>query len=145
MDSIRNAIAAFLPKAGQEDEDSLAKVTRLAKITQDLWQQVEELQARQMPSTPPEVLEERIRVAYESAEEIREGKALCTKAANAIATIWGALLEDETTEEIRQTAREADEKISAAKAEMRNLPLQQKVVKNAEIKRLYQELQTLQE
>ena len=104
MDSIRNAIAAFLPEAGQEDEDSLAKVTRLAKITQDLRQQVEELQARQMPSTPPEVLEERRRVAYEAAEEIREGEALCAKAANAIATIWGALLEDETTKIIRKSA-----------------------------------------
>ena len=75
-----------------------------------------------MPSTPPEVLAERRRVVYEAAEEIREGKALCAKDANSIATIWGALLEDETTKEIRKTTREVDEKISTAKVEMRKLP-----------------------
>ena len=36
-----------------------------------------------------------------------------------------------------------DEKISAAKPKMRKLPLQQKVIKNVEIKRLQQEMQTL--
>ena len=41
--------------------------------------------------------------------------------------------------------REVDEKISTAKVEMRKLPLQEKVTKNAEIKRLQQEVQTLHE
>ena len=36
VNSIGNAIAEFPPEAGQEDEDSMAKVTRLAKIMQDL-------------------------------------------------------------------------------------------------------------
>ena len=48
------------------------------------------------------------------------------------------MLEDETIEEIRKSVREADEKISAAKVEMRKLPLQKKVTKNAKIKRLQQ-------
>ena len=82
---------------------------------------------------------------FDAAKKIREGETLCTKATDVVATIWGALLEDETTEINKQSAREADEKISAAKAEMRKLPLQQKVVKNAEIMRLQQELQTLRE
>ena len=89
-----------------------------------------------MPSTPLEVLEERRRATSEAAEKIKEGEALCTKEADVVATIWGALLEDETTKNIRQSAREADEKISTAKAKMRKLPLQQKVTKNLEIKRL---------
>ena len=37
VDSINNSIATFPPEVGKEDEDSLAKVTRLTKITQDLW------------------------------------------------------------------------------------------------------------
>ena len=145
VDSIRNAIAAFPPEARQEDEYSVAKVTRLVKITQNLQQQVEELQAGQMPSTPPEMLEERRRASSEAAEKIREGEALCTKAADDVATIWGALLEDETVEEIRCSSREADEKINTAKAKMKKLVLQQKVTKNVEIKRLQQEVQTLHE
>ena len=54
-----------------------------------------------MPSTPPEVLAERRRAMSEATQKIREGEALCTKVADAIATIWGALLEDDTTEKIR--------------------------------------------
>ena len=104
VDSIRNAIATFPPEAGKEYEDSLAKVTRLAKIAQDLRQQVEELQARKMPSTPLEVLEERRRAVSEATEKIREGEALYAKAANVIVTIWGEFLEDETAEEISQSA-----------------------------------------
>ena len=58
---------------------------------------MEELQARQMRSIPPEVLEERRRAASEAVEKIKEGEVLYTKVAYAVGTIWGALLEDETT------------------------------------------------
>ena len=85
MDSIRNSIAAFPPEARQDDEESLAKVTRLAKIAQDLQHQVEELQAGQMPSTPPKVLEERRRASSEAAEKFREGEAICAKAIDVVA------------------------------------------------------------
>ena len=101
---------------------------------------MEELQAGQMPSTPPKVLEERRRASSEAAEKIRQGETLCMKVTDVVATIWGVLLEDETTKNIRQSTREADEKISTAKAKMKKLPLQEKVTKNAEIKRLQQEV-----
>ena len=104
MGSIRISIAAFPPKAGYEYEDSPANVTRITKIVQDLRQQVEELQARQMPSTPLEVLEERRRVGSKAVEKIREEKELCAKATDVVATIWGALLKDETNKEIRKSA-----------------------------------------
>ena len=85
---------------------------------------MEELQAKQMPSTPREVLEERRRATFAATEKIREGEALFAKAVGAITTVWGALLKYETTEKITQSAREEDEKINAAKVEMRKLPLQ---------------------
>ena len=50
------------------------------------------------------------------------------------------LLEYETTKNIRESVREVDEKISAAKAEMKKLSLQEKVTKSMEIKRLQQKL-----
>ena len=48
----------------------MAKVTRIANIMQDLQLEVEELQDRNMLSTPPEVLEERRREASEAFEKI---------------------------------------------------------------------------
>ena len=136
VDSIENAIAAFQLEVGKEYEYSMDKVTTLMKIAQNLQQQVEYMQARKIPSTPPEVLEERRRAGSEAAEKIREGEGLCAESADVVAIIRGALLEDETAEQIKQRAREADEKISAAKVEMRKFPLQKKVSKSAEIKRL---------
>ena len=62
---------------------------------------MEELQARNILNTPPEVLEERRREESKAADKIREGEALCAKAVDVVATIWGALLEDETAEEIK--------------------------------------------
>ena len=103
MDSIKNSIAAFPPKSGKEDEDSLAKVTRFAKITQDLQHQVEHLQAQKMLTTPLEVLEERKRAVSEAAEKIKGGEALWEKATDVVVNIWETLLEDETTKKIRQS------------------------------------------
>ena len=57
-----------------------------------------------MPSTPPEVLEERRRAASKATEKIKKAKALYEKATDVVATIWGALLEDETTKKIKQIA-----------------------------------------
>ena len=37
VNSIRNAIATFLPEAGKEYEYSVSKVTRIMKIVQDIW------------------------------------------------------------------------------------------------------------
>ena len=65
----------------------MAKVTRIKKITQDLWQQVEDSQARNMPSTPLEVLAKRRKETSKAAKKIREGEALCAKATDAVATI----------------------------------------------------------
>ena len=65
-------------------------------IAVELKKQVEELQARKVPSTPPEVLEERRRAASEDARNITKGETLCIKELETISTIWEALLEDET-------------------------------------------------
>ena len=48
---------------------------------------MEDLQTRQIPSTPPEVLAERRKATSEVAKKIREGEALCAKAADAVETI----------------------------------------------------------
>ena len=80
------------------------------------------------------MLEKRRRVVSEAVEKIKEGESLCAKAVDVVATIWGTLLEDDTTEKIRQSVREEDEQNSTGKVEMLKLPLQQNVIKNAEIK-----------
>ena len=55
------------------------------------------------------------------------------------------MLDDGATEKIRKHIRKIDERITTAKVDMRKLPLQQKVIKNAEIKSIQQEVQTLRE
>ena len=122
-DAIKNVVAAFPLEVGQADEDSLAKVARLAKITQDLQCQVEDLQARQILSTPPEVLVEIRTIVSEAATNIKYGEAICAKVADNVVTIWETLLEDDTTEKIRQCICKADQRIVAAKVDMRKLPL----------------------
>ena len=57
-----------------------------------------------------------------------------------ISTMWEALLEDETREKIKEIVRQADEKITAAKAEMKKLSLKEKVTKMVEIKQLQHEV-----
>ena len=44
-DSIKNVVTAFPPEVGKANEDSLAKVARIVKITQDLQHEVEDLQS----------------------------------------------------------------------------------------------------
>ena len=81
----------------------------------------------------------------EAATRLKGGETICAKAADNVVTIWETLLEDGTTKKIRQRIRKADERITAAKVDMRKLPLQQKVNKHVEIKTLQQEVQTLRE
>ena len=57
--------------------------------------------------------------------------------------IWEVLLEYETGEKIRESTRQAEEKIIATKVEMKKLPFQEKVMKMVEIKQLQQEVQAL--
>ena len=57
-EAIKSAIAEFLLEAGQEDEDSATKVSRLSWIAVELKKHVEDLQAKKASSTPLEVLEE---------------------------------------------------------------------------------------
>ena len=101
MDSIKNVIVSFPLEVGQADEDSLAKVSRLVKIAQDLQLQVEDLQAWQIPSTPPEVLVERRTTVSKAADKIKDREALCAKAAENVVTISETLLEDDATKKIR--------------------------------------------
>ena len=81
----------------------------------------------------------------EGAQKIKEGDALYAKATDVIAVIWETFLEDDTAKKIRQSVWEENESINAAKTKMWKLPLQQKVINNAEIKSLQQEVQTLHE
>ena len=104
IETTKNAVVEFLPKVSQGDEDLAAKVSRLSCIAMELKKQVEELQDRQVLSTPAEVLEERIRVASEAAGKITEGETHCAKAVGTVSMIWEALMEDETAENIRESA-----------------------------------------
>ena len=71
----------------------------------------------------------------EVADKIKGGEAIYAKAANNVATIWETLLKDGASEKIRQHIHEADKHIISMKVEIRKLPLQQKVLKHAEIKK----------
>ena len=55
-ESIKSAVEKFLIEEGQEYEDSTAKVGQLSWIAMEIRKQVEEIHARQIPSTPLEVL-----------------------------------------------------------------------------------------
>ena len=77
-------------------------MARLVKITQDIQCQLEDLQAQQIPSTPPEVLAERRTTVFEAADKIKGGEVIYTKAGDNVATISETLLEDDAIEKIRQ-------------------------------------------
>ena len=68
--------------------------------------------------------------------KICDGEKLYTKVVESISTIWEVLLEDETREKIKTDVQQADQKITAVKAEMEKLSLQEKVTKMDEIKQL---------
>ena len=89
------------------------------------------------------MLVERRTPVSEAADKIKGEEAICAKATDNVATIWETLLEDDTTEKIRQRICEVDHPIIVAKVDMQKLPLQQKVIKHAEIKSIQQEFQTL--
>ena len=58
VEAIKSVVAEFPPKEGQEDEDSVTRVFRLSKTMVKLKKQVEELQSKKVPRTPPKVFEE---------------------------------------------------------------------------------------
>ena len=82
----------------------------------DPRKQVEELQGKKVPNTPPKVLEERSTVASEAMARIRKGKKLCIEVVEAVSTMWEALMEDETWEKIKENMWQSDEKITTASA-----------------------------
>ena len=59
----------------------------------------------------------------EATTNIKDGEAICAKAADNVATIWETLLEDDATEKIRQLICKPDQRIVAAKVDMQKLPL----------------------
>ena len=71
----------------------------------ELKKQVEDIQEKQVPRTPPEVLEEHNKATSEAIARISKGEKLCTKEMEVISTMWEALLEDETVEKINEDAR----------------------------------------
>ena len=73
------------------------------------------MQVRKVPSTPAKVLEESKKVAYEVVGKISEGEKIYTKVVEVVSTIREALLEDETRENIKEDARQDEDKIKAAK------------------------------
>ena len=133
---IKSAIAEFPLEAGQEDEDSMAKVTRLANITQDLRKEVEELQAKQVARTPPEELKEQRKVVFEDARKIKQRETSCAKELEDISMVWETLMEEVTVERIRVSRHTAEEKITVEKADMKKLAFQEKVAKMSKIKKL---------
>ena len=78
-----------------------------------------------------------------AATKLKGREAIYTQDSDNVATIWETLLEDGATEKIRQHIRDVDERITAAKVDMRKQCLHQKVIKHAEIKNLQQEVETL--
>ena len=77
----------------------------------ELRKHVKELQEGKIPSTPPEVLEERKNTTSEAVGRIIQGEQLCTKAVEAVFAKWVLLLEDEAAENIREYMRQDELKI----------------------------------
>ena len=94
--SIKSMVTKFPHKAGQEDEDSVSRVSCLSKIMVELKKQVEELREKKVPITPPVVLEEHIKAMAEAMERITQGETIYTVEVEVISSIWEAILEDET-------------------------------------------------
>ena len=115
----------------------------MSRIVSELKNQVEELQDRKVPSTPPKVLEEWSRAGSEAFGNIGEGDKIWTKVVESISMIWESLLEDDTGEKIKENAWQADNKITMTNPKMKKLPLKEKVTNIVEIKQLQQEVQAL--
>ena len=95
---------------------------------------VEDLQERQVSTTPLEVLEERRREAVEDVRKISKGETLYAKVVESISTIWDVILEDATAENIRENMHKANDKIGVEKVEMKKLLFPEKVTKMTKIK-----------
>ena len=61
------------------DIPSEGKVIRLGKIAIDLKKKVTELEAQQIPSTPPELLESRCDTTTQDAKRIEETVQICAR------------------------------------------------------------------
>ena len=57
--------------------------------------------------------------------------------------MWGLLLEDETTTKFAEEPHHANLKIVMVMADMKKMPLKEKITKVSELKQLQQEVQTL--
>ena len=75
------------------------------------------------------------KAAFEAADKISEGEALCTNEFEFVLTIWEALMEY-GSEKKRENVHKDEDKIIAEKAEMKKMSFQEKVTKMTEIKQL---------
>ena len=94
------------------------------------------MKAQQQPRTPTKVLAKQIPTTSKVVGRIKEGEKLCIEVFDVVSTMWGFLLEDETTAKFADEACQAELKIAMVKGDMKKLPLKYKVSKVADMKHL---------
>ena len=109
-----------------------AKIAQLSKIETDLKKQVTQLEEKRIPNTPVEVLARRRYAATQVVKRIEEAKKTCVK-----------FMDDDQSQWIAGELNVVEENIMQIRNEMKQLPLEHKKVKTAEVRRLQQQTTAL--
>ena len=122
-----------------------SKVFQLGNIAENLCKKVTKLKVQVTPSTPPKVLEERRKEATEVAKKIEHVDTICAKAVKYVSQMWESLIDDKDLDEIIEVLRTIETKVNQLKNEMKKLSLVEKMAKSIDVKRIQQQVATLQE
>ena len=100
-------------------------------------------QEKRRPNTPIEVLARRRDAATQAVKGIEDAQQACAKTMNQVSKTWEALLDDEQSQRIANELTALEANIAQIRNEMKQLPLEQKNIKTAEMCRLQQQTTTL--
>ena len=132
-----------------EEEESEVKPVHqlrcLSNLAVDLQKEIREMKTHPSPGTPPKVLQQRQQFASQSVSRLREAEHVCAEAVETIATSWEQLIDDAMVKQLAKQAWQADLKILALKAEIKKLPMKEKIARGTKLKELLNKARTLRD
>ena len=90
---------------------SKAKLFWLGEFADNLCKRVMELELQVKPSTPPEVLKKRRKLATKSVKRIEEAEALCAKEVEQVSQSYEDLIDDEELEKVKEQIHTTKEEV----------------------------------
>ena len=119
------------------------QLRHLSKLAADLQKQIQEMKTNPHPGTPPEVLHQRQQLATQAISQLRKAESICAEAMEAVAATWEQLIDDEVVEKLATQVWQVDLQILALKAEIKKIPMKEKIARGTELKKLLDKARTL--